>query len=154
MQCLSFERDSQPLYIWFFTEICANSSVAYLILLPSTLKSTSVSLCLRGISRLPSAFDFLRSFKLAHISIQAFTFHDGCKQGIDQFSDRFLAYTHRGKYISQVFNIHNFGYNMVLNVNVHVKVLRYFLFCDQHVMSLCNLEKKYFIMFQPVINII
>jgi len=25
------------------------------------------------------------------------TFHDGCKQGIDQQIDRFLAYTHRGK---------------------------------------------------------
>ena len=49
-----------------------------------TLKSTSVSVCFRGISRLPSAFVFLRLFKLAHISIQACTFHDGCKQGIDQ----------------------------------------------------------------------
>jgi len=27
---------------------------------------------------------FLRWLKLAHISIQVFTFHDGCKQGIDQ----------------------------------------------------------------------
>ena len=50
----------------------------------STLKSTDVSVCFRGISRLPSAFVFLRRFKLAHISIQVFTFHDGCKQGIDQ----------------------------------------------------------------------
>ena len=48
------------------------------------LKSTSVSVCCRGISRLPSAFVFLRWFKLAHISIQVCTFHDGCKQGIDQ----------------------------------------------------------------------
>jgi len=34
---------------------------------------------------------------------QVCTFHDGCKQGIYQqifkFADRFLAYTHRGKYI-------------------------------------------------------
>jgi len=49
-----------------------------------TPKSTSVSVCFRGISRLPSAFTFLRWFKLAHISIQVCTFHDGCKQGIDQ----------------------------------------------------------------------
>jgi len=49
-----------------------------------TLESTSVSVCFRGISRLPSAFVFLRWFKLAHISIQLCTFHDGCKQGIDQ----------------------------------------------------------------------
>ena len=48
------------------------------------LKSTSVSVCFRGISRLPSAFVFFWWFKLAHISIQACTFHDGCKQGIDQ----------------------------------------------------------------------
>ena len=51
---------------------------------PRTLKSTSVSVCFRGISRLPSVFVFLRWFKLAHISIQVCTFHDGCKQGIDQ----------------------------------------------------------------------
>ena len=50
----------------------------------TTLKSTSVSVCFRGISRLPSAFAFLRWFKLAHISIQVCTFQDGCKQGIDQ----------------------------------------------------------------------
>jgi len=49
-----------------------------------TLKSTSVSVCFRGISRLPSAFIFLQWFKLAHISIQVCTFHDGSKQGIDQ----------------------------------------------------------------------
>ena len=49
-----------------------------------TLKSTSVSVCFREISRLPSSFVFLRWFKLAHISIQVCTFHDGCKQGIDQ----------------------------------------------------------------------
>jgi len=49
-----------------------------------TLKSTSVSVCFRGISRLPSAFVYLRWFKLAHISIQVCTFHDGCKQGIDR----------------------------------------------------------------------
>ena len=49
-----------------------------------TLKSTSVSVCFRGISRLPPAFVFLRWFKLAHISIQVCTFHDGWKQGIDQ----------------------------------------------------------------------
>jgi len=48
------------------------------------LKSTSVSVCFRGISRLPSAFVFLRWFKLAHISIQVCTLHDGCKQGIYQ----------------------------------------------------------------------
>ena len=48
------------------------------------LKSTSVFVCFRGISRLPSAFIFLRWFKLAHISIQVCTFHDGCEQGIDQ----------------------------------------------------------------------
>ena len=35
-----------------------------------SLLSTSVSVCFRGISRLPSAFVFLRWFKLAHISIQ------------------------------------------------------------------------------------
>ena len=66
-----------------------------------SLKSTNVSVCFRGISRVPSAFVFLRWFKLAHISIQVCTFHDGCKHGIDQqkFADRFLAYTHRGKYI-------------------------------------------------------
>ena len=52
--------------------------------LQRTLKSTSVSVCFRGISRLPSAFVFLRWFKLAHISIQVCTFHDGCKQRIDQ----------------------------------------------------------------------
>ena len=50
----------------------------------SSLKSTNVSVCFRGISRLPSAFVFLRLFKLAHISIQVCTFHDGCKQGIEQ----------------------------------------------------------------------
>ena len=50
----------------------------------TTLKSTSVSVCFRGISRLPSALVFLRWFKLVHISIQECTFHDGCKQGIDQ----------------------------------------------------------------------
>jgi len=50
----------------------------------TTLKSTSVSVCFRGISRLPSAIVFLRWFKLAHISIQVCTFHDGCKQGINQ----------------------------------------------------------------------
>jgi len=50
----------------------------------STLTSTSASVCFRGISRLPSAFVFLRWFKLTHISIQVCTFHDGCKQGIDQ----------------------------------------------------------------------
>jgi len=50
----------------------------------SSLKSTSVSVCFRGISRLPPAFVFLRWFKLAHISIQVCTFQDGCKQGIDQ----------------------------------------------------------------------
>ena len=49
-----------------------------------TLQSTGVSVCFRGNSRLPSAFVFLRWFKLAHISIQVCTFHDGCKQGIDQ----------------------------------------------------------------------
>ena len=49
-----------------------------------SLKSTSVSVCFWGISRLPSAFVFLRWFKLAHMSIQVCTFHDGCKQGIDQ----------------------------------------------------------------------
>ena len=49
-----------------------------------SLKSTSVSVCFQGISRLPSAFVFLRWLKLAHISIQVCTFHDGCKQGIDQ----------------------------------------------------------------------
>jgi len=48
-----------------------------------TLKSTSVSVCFRGTSRLPSAFVFLRRFKLAHISFQVCTFYDGCKQGID-----------------------------------------------------------------------
>ena len=48
----------------------------------STLKGSSVSVCFRGISRLPSAFVFLRWFKLAHISIQVCNFHDGCKQGI------------------------------------------------------------------------
>ena len=48
------------------------------------LKSASVSVCFRGISRLPSAFVFLRWYELAHISIQVCTFHDGCKQGIDQ----------------------------------------------------------------------
>jgi len=50
----------------------------------STLKSTSFSVCFRGINRLPSAFVFLRWFKLAHISIQVCTFYDGCKQGIHQ----------------------------------------------------------------------
>ena len=49
-----------------------------------TLKRISVSVCFRGISRLPSAFVFLQWFKLSHISIQVCTFHDGCKQGIDQ----------------------------------------------------------------------
>ena len=50
----------------------------------ASLKSTRVSVCFRGISRLPSAFVFLRWFKLAHTSIQVCTFQDGCKQGIDQ----------------------------------------------------------------------
>jgi len=50
----------------------------------TTLKSTGVSVCFRGISRLPSALVFLRWFKLAHISIKVCTFHDGCKQGSDQ----------------------------------------------------------------------
>ena len=31
-----------------------------------------------------TCFRLLRWFKLAHISIQVSTFHDGCKQGIDQ----------------------------------------------------------------------
>ena len=44
----------------------------------------SISVCFWGISRLPSAFVFLQWFQLAHISIQVCTFHDGCKQGIDQ----------------------------------------------------------------------
>ena len=48
------------------------------------IENTSVSVCFRGISRLPSALVFLRWFKLAHISIQVCTFHDGCKQRIDQ----------------------------------------------------------------------
>ena len=43
-----------------------------------TLKSTNVSVCFRGICRLPSAFVFLRWFKLAHISIQVCTFHEDC----------------------------------------------------------------------------
>jgi len=51
---------------------------------PKTLKSSSVSVCFQGISQLPSAFVFLWWFKLAHIYIQVCTFHDGCKQGIDQ----------------------------------------------------------------------
>ena len=38
-----------------------------------TLKSTSVSVCFRGIGRLTSAFVFLRLFKLARISIQVCT---------------------------------------------------------------------------------
>ena len=41
-------------------------------------------MCFRGINRLPSAFVFLRWFKLGHISIQVCTFQNGCKQGIDQ----------------------------------------------------------------------
>ena len=48
------------------------------------LKSTRVSICFREISRLRSAFTFLRWFKLAHIHIQVSTLHDGCKQAIDQ----------------------------------------------------------------------
>jgi len=44
----------------------------------TTLKSTSISVCFRGISRVPSAFVFLRWFKFAHISIQVCTCHDGC----------------------------------------------------------------------------
>ena len=64
------------LFDWFIAQVSLVSKV--------TLKSTSVSVCFWGISRLPSAFVFLRWFKLAHISIQVSTFHDGCKQGIDQ----------------------------------------------------------------------
>ena len=59
-----------------------DSTYGYLIK-KVTLKSASVSVCFRGISRLPSAF-VLRWLKLAHISIQVCTFHDGCKQWIDQ----------------------------------------------------------------------
>ena len=50
------------------------------------LKGTSVSVCFRGISRLPSAFVFLRWFKLAHISIQVCTFHDGCRWKVHTWS--------------------------------------------------------------------
>jgi len=50
----------------------------------STLKSTSLSVCFRGISRLSSAFIFLQWFKIAHIHIQLSALHDGCKQGIDK----------------------------------------------------------------------
>jgi len=64
------------LFDWFIAQVSLVSKV--------TLKSTSVSVGFWGISRLPSAFVFLRWFKLAHISIQVSTFHDGCKQGIDQ----------------------------------------------------------------------
>ena len=40
---------------------------------------------------------------------------------------------------------------MIINANVHVKVQRYSLFCNQHVMSF-NLEIVYYV--QPVVNII
>ena len=40
------------------------------------LKALMFDVCFRGISRLPSAFVFLRWFKLAHISIQVCTLHD------------------------------------------------------------------------------
>jgi len=70
----SFTFVQGGLTFWNFTKI----------LLIYTLKSTGVSVCFRGNSRLPSALVFLRWFKLAHISIQVCTFHDGCKQGIDQ----------------------------------------------------------------------
>ena len=66
------------------TFLFASKACKTKFLIRSTLKSTSVSICFRGISRLPSAFVFLGWFKLAHISIQVCTFHDGCKQGIDQ----------------------------------------------------------------------
>ena len=58
--------------------------VWYGLHLSRNLKSTSVSVCFQRIRWLPSAFVFLRWLKLAHIFIQVCTFHDGCKQGIDQ----------------------------------------------------------------------
>ena len=75
-------HQSQPLaqlQYWLKKAYCR--SCTYNI---ETLKSTSISVRFRGISRLPSAFVFLQWFKLAHISIQVCTFHDGWKQGIDQ----------------------------------------------------------------------
>jgi len=90
---LTFHR---PHPLTFFKKIAAelwisskNGSLFIIFLKTSncfylTLKSTSVSVCFRGISRLPSAFVFLWWFKLAHISIQVCTFHDECKQGIDE----------------------------------------------------------------------
>jgi len=58
------------------------------------------------------------------------------KESINLLIDSLLTPIVESTYY-QVFNIHNFGYNMVINVNVHVKVLRYFLFCNQHVMNFC-----------------
>jgi len=58
---------------WIFARernICP-SPIKNLTFESKTHESTSVSVCSRGISRLPSAFVFLRRFKLAHISIQA-----------------------------------------------------------------------------------
>ena len=68
---------------WTFRESEQSTIIKWYNFL-KTLKSTSVSVCFRGISRLPSAFVFLRWFKVVHISIQVCTFHDGCKQGFDQ----------------------------------------------------------------------
>ena len=73
----------QPL-LYLVVKEHIQSAICKTLILKITLKSTSVSVCFRGISRLPSAFVFLRWFKLAHISIHICTFHDGCKQGINQ----------------------------------------------------------------------
>ena len=84
LQCVFFfvEKGFQTFLI--FLSCPLQLKILFLYHPLTTLKSTSVSVCFRGISRLPSAFVFLRWFKFAHISIQVCTFHYGCKQGIDQ----------------------------------------------------------------------
>jgi len=80
--------NSKDYCIDFCSYLCSGNAdvVPEVIMSFSTLQSTSVSVCFRGISRLPSAFVFLRWFKLAHISIQVCTFHDGCKQWFKRHS--------------------------------------------------------------------
>jgi len=80
-------------------------------------------------------------------------------------SSRFVCCLIAQGYHSHVFKIANFGYNMnmIINANVHVKVQRYFMFCNQHVMSFIVKKNKFYckfyvillyFMFQPVVNII
>ena len=67
----------------------------------NTLKSTSVSVCFRGISRISLLSSFCDDSNL-HISLFKYVLSTMgvSKESISKkFADRFLACTHRGKYI-------------------------------------------------------